>query len=68
MFTPQVLNSLAAAEKRNLSVAVVLKKKKKKKVLSPPTNTNDDLSRACTHTNTHTCSCLGETHARRRHE
>lgn len=67
MFTPQVLNSLAAAEKRNLSVAVVLKNKKIK-VLSPPTNTNDDLSRACTHTNTHTCSCLGETHARRRHE
>lgn len=28
MYTPQALNSLAAARKRNLSIAVVLKKKK----------------------------------------
>lgn len=34
MYTPQVLNSLAAAEKRNLSVAAVLKKKKKSPLTS----------------------------------
>lgn len=52
MYTPQVLNSLAAAEKRNLSVAGVLKKKKKKSSHLQPTLMM--IFHAHAHTQTHT--------------